>query len=281
MSGKPAVPTSVAEAVTSKSDLAKDPAAPAGESIRSIDRALRILQVMNLRHQWSLHELQLAVELPKTTVFRILQTLERGGFVCSEGTLGLYRVAEKVQELSSGFTNKDLVVEIGSPIALKITTEIKWPLAIATLDGTFMRVRYSTMPYSPLAVHATTVGQRLPLLETAMGRVYLAFCAEHERNELFAMLRESSPENTIRDERRLLAELELIRRQKCGIRKASAKRQTATIAAPVTHGADVVAGLSMTTFGNSLTPELIARYAPVIIETAERISQAYLAKVGG
>lgn len=277
---EPAAPTGSSKRATSKTADAKSAVASSGDSIRSIDRALRILQAMNLRQQWSLHELQLAVALPKTTVFRILQTLERSGFVRSEGTLGLYRLGEKVKELSSGYTDKDLVIEVGSPIALKITKEIKWPLAIATLDGTAMRVRYSTMPYSPLAVHATTVGQRLPLLETATGRVYLAFCSERERNELFAMLREASPEKTLGDEKRLDAELEMIRRKGCGIRKASPQRQTATIAAPIMHGSDVVASLSMTTFGKSLTPELVARYSPVIIETAELIAQAYIAKAG-
>jgi IclR family mhp operon transcriptional activator len=39
-------------------------------------------------------------------------------------------------------------------------------------------VRFSTMPYSPLAVQTTTLGHRYGFFDSAIGRVYLAFCSE-------------------------------------------------------------------------------------------------------
>ena len=46
-----------------------------------------------------------------------------------------YRLTAKVLELGAGYTEKSLIVEVGAPIAMRVTRQIKWPLAIGTLDG--------------------------------------------------------------------------------------------------------------------------------------------------
>ena len=95
---------------------------------------------------------------------------------------------------------QSLIVDVGAPIILQVTKKIKWPLAIGVLDGDAMVVRYSTMPYSPLAVQATTLGHRLGLLESAMGLAYLAFCDDDERTILLNMLRTASPKGNFADD---------------------------------------------------------------------------------
>ena len=106
------------------------------------------------------------------------------GYVRLEGGVGVYRLTEKILEMSGGFTEKSLLVEVGSPLALRLTKAIKWPVALGVLDGDAIVVRYSGMPYSPIAAHSTTIGQRLELANTAMGKAYLAFCPEVEREIL-------------------------------------------------------------------------------------------------
>ena len=159
------------------------------DSIRAIARAMLLLRTLNMRLESSLHSLHLQTGLPKPTIFRILRTLMLEGYVHSVGDGGHYRLTSKVEELAAGYTEKSAVVDVGSPVVLSLTREIQWPLAIGTLDGDAIVVRYSTMPYSPVAVHATTLGQRLGLLDTAMGRGYLAFCPSNERTKLLHLLR--------------------------------------------------------------------------------------------
>jgi IclR family mhp operon transcriptional activator len=244
------------------------------EPIRSISRALSVLHTMNSMQQATLHELHQRTGLAKSTLFRILHTLRLEGYVRAEGDAGHYRLTAKVRELGAGYTEKSLVVDVGSPLALRVTREIRWPLAIGTLDGDAVVVRYSTMPYSPLAVHATTLGQRLGLLDTAMGRVYLAFCGEAERSALVQLLRAASPEGLIGDEAHLGDELKLIRHQGYAVRLPDARRSSATLAVPVMQGPHVIATLCLTTFGKSLTPALIARYKPVLQATSMDIALA-------
>ena len=245
------------------------------DAIRSVCRALLLLRTLNSVQKASLHELHLRTGLPKSTLSRLLQTLQREGYAQAEGDAGTYRLTAKVKELATGYTEKSLVVDVGSPLALRVTRAIRWPLAIGTLDGDAVVVRYSTMPYSPLAVHATTLGQRLGLLDTAMGRVYLGHCPETERKALLDLLRAASPEGRIEDEAHLFDELRLIRHQGYAVRMPNARRSSATVAVPVMHRGDVVATLCLTTFGKSLTPRMITQHLPILRSTASEIARAY------
>ena len=132
--------------------------------IRSVTRALRLLDAMNERQSCTLAELNAATGLPKPTIFRILATLQHEGYVVSEGRLGQYHVTEKTRRLGAAYGQKSLLVDVGAPLVREVTQQIKWPLALGVLDVDAMVVRYSTMPYSPLAVQATTLGHRLGLL---------------------------------------------------------------------------------------------------------------------
>jgi IclR family mhp operon transcriptional activator len=244
-------------------------------SIRSVARALSLLRLMNEKPAHSLHELHLAAGLPKPTVFRILLTLECEGYVATERGTGEYRLTSKVRELGAGYSEKSLIVEVAAPITMRVTKEIKWPLAIGTLDGASVQVRFSTMPYSPLAVQTTTLGHRHGLLESAMGLTYLAFCNETERVILLDLLRGASPTRSLVDEQTISERLGMTRRQGYGLRLPKKRGDSATVALPIRYGDDVVAVLSMTTFGSIMNQQTLETYTPLLIEVATEISGAY------
>jgi IclR family transcriptional regulator, mhp operon transcriptional activator len=248
------------------------------DQIRSVARALSLLNAMNAEPSTSLHQLHLQLGLPKATLSRLLTTLIAEGYVQAEGVAGRYRLTAKVQELAAGYTPRSLIVDVGSPLALRVTKEIRWPLAIGTLDGDAVVVRFSTMPYSPLAVHATTLGQRLGLLDTAMGRVYLAHCEEQERRALLELLAAASPGGQLVGARALDADLRLIRHQGYAVRMPNARRTSATIAVPVVGASGVLATLCLTTFGRLMTHTMIRQHLPVLCDTAQAMSHAYEAR---
>lgn len=251
----------------------------ATDSIRAISRAMQLLRTMNMQLESSLQSLHLQTGLPKPTIFRILRTLRQEGYVHTVGDGGHYRLTSKVKELGAGYTEKSAIVDVGSPVVLSLTREIQWPLAIGTLDGDAIVVRYSTMPYSPLAVHATTLGQRLGLLDTAMGRVYLAFCPANERTMLLQLLRNAAPNGLIGEERHLADELELVRRHGYAVRKPNAQRSSATVSVPILREGGILATLCLTTFGRSLTHGMVAQYLPVLTHAAQEIAEAFRARL--
>ncbi len=87
-----------------------------------------------------------------------------------------YRLTIMVRALSGGFDDEAWVTQIAKPFIHDLGREIVWPVSIATLSGTTMMMRETTDHASPLAIERYSAGFRLPLLTTAAGRVYLAFC---------------------------------------------------------------------------------------------------------
>jgi IclR family mhp operon transcriptional activator len=246
--------------------------------IRAVARALNLLDAMNERQPCSLAELHHATGLPKPTVFRILATLEAEGYVRSEGGLGQYRLTARTRRLGAAYSEKSMVIDVGGPIALTVTKAIKWPLAIGVLDGDAIVVRHSTMPYSPLAVQATTLGHRLGLLDSAMGQTYLAFCDDKERSILVDMLCTGADAAGLEHVQQALEKLPAARERGYGLRLPKAVGVSATVAVPILRGSQVPAVLSMTTFGRVMNDSMLATHLPVLRQTATDIALALAAR---
>jgi len=242
--------------------------------IRSIARAFGLLHAMNEKQPATIAELQVATGLPKPTVFRILATLEQEGYVRNEGGLGRYRVTEKTRRLGAAYGEKSLLIDIGSPRVLAVTKHIKWPLALGTLDRDAIVVRYSTMPYSPLAVQATTLGHRLGLLESAMGQAYLAHCDASELAILRDILRASDPDGHQITDELIESTVKQTRQRGYGLRLPRVSGASATVAVPIMDELRVLGVLSMTTFGNLMNEKLLATYLPILRDTAKDIATA-------
>ena len=120
-------------------------------SIRSIERAMLVLQEMNLQPYTSIAHLHARTGLPKATLVRILQTFEGLGYVENDSRLGGYQVSALVGSLSSGFHKEPMVVEAGRAWAVAITRKYQWPVSISLLDHDAVVVRFSTVPDSSVS----------------------------------------------------------------------------------------------------------------------------------
>lgn len=161
-------------------------------AVEPVLRTLQILEALNRSAPATLAELAGAADLPKPTVSRLLQTLEEGGYVVRLPRRSGYDLRERTLRLSAGFRYADAVVEAARPFLSALTAEHKWPVAIATLDRDAMRVRFSTGRESPFAIDENFVNRRVPLLLSALGRAYIAFCTADEREKILDLLRASS-----------------------------------------------------------------------------------------
>jgi IclR family mhp operon transcriptional activator len=157
-------------------------------------RGLDALTVLNLRDGTTVSEVAHEIRLPRTTVYRILETLCNAGFVFRDATDDRYRLTIMVRALSDGFDDEAWVTQIAKPLIDEVCREIVWPLSIATLSGTTMMVRATTDHSSPLAIERYSAGFRAPLLTTATGRVYLANCPPVQRDTLIEILTRSTKE---------------------------------------------------------------------------------------
>ena len=134
--------------------------------IRALLRGLEVLHVLNQRNGATVSEVATAIELPRTTTYRILETLCNAGYAYRAASDERYRLTIMVRGLSDGFDDEAWVTQIARPYMYELCSELVWPIAIATLSGSTMLVRQTTDHRSPLAVEKRGPGFRALLSRT-------------------------------------------------------------------------------------------------------------------
>ncbi|WP_267210082.1 DNA-binding transcriptional regulator [Chelatococcus asaccharovorans] len=247
-------------------------------AIRSIERAMTVLQEMNMQPYTSIAHLHARTGLPKATLVRILQTLEGLGYVENDPRLGGYQVSALVGSLSSGFHKEPMVVEAGRPWAVAITRKYQWPVSISLLDRDAVVVRFSTVPDSSMSPFHKTVNMRLALLTRGMGLAYLAFTPKEEFDLIIEILRRSQdPEDSLaHNPARLNQLIEKVRQRGYASRVRHVEpRNSNTIAVPIMNDAGrVVASLGLTYFTAAFSEaEACERYVAVLKSTSTEITR--------
>ena len=246
--------------------------------IRSIERAMNVLQELNLQPINTIAQLHARTKLPKPTLVRILKTLEDVGYVENDVREGGYRVSALVTSLSSGFHKGPLVVEAGRAWAVAMTRKHKWPIAIALPDYDGVVVRFSTVPDSPVSPFHSTVNRRLNYITRGLGLAYLAFIEGEEFDLVIDVLRRSDdPENALSHHPEELGKLiGKVRAAGYATRSSMVEpRNSNTIAVPIIgNGGKVLASIGLTYFTSAFASEQEActRYVPVLQSAASAIA---------
>jgi len=241
-------------------------------------RTLELIREMNHRPHSTLAELHRDTGLPKPTLHRLLATLKAAGYVRADVAKGVYSLTSKVKELSEGFTEYELVVEVGRPILVDATRKYGVPLAIGILENERIKVRYSSMPYSPIASEHTTLGHTHELLNSGMGQAYLAFCSRAERNLLERQLISTCPNELSAREMLRAVNSSTAQTQKrgYGLRLPDTKSGTATLAVPITIPDRLLGVLSVTTFSRLMDRRSMHEYLEILRITSSEIASSVL-----
>jgi len=176
-------------------DIAPDAIDPneSTRPIRALLRGLQALQSLNEHNGATVTEVAKITRLPRTTAYRVLETLRVGGYADRDPNDDRYRPTIKVRMLAEGYEQEAWIRDIARPRIEDLSREIVWPVSISTLSGSTMLVRETTDQSSPLALQRYSAGFRVPVLVTAGGQIYISFCTEKQRETLLQIL--SASEN--------------------------------------------------------------------------------------
>jgi IclR family mhp operon transcriptional activator len=226
-------------------------------------RGLSVLEALNLRPISSVEQIAAQTGLPKSTTVRILQNLASKGYAQRLPMRKGYVLCERVLNLSKGFHSPDALVETSRPLIAAFTARFKWPVSLATLELDTMRVRASSSAESPFAtsVDRARLNRRVPLLLSAHGRAYLAFCPDDEREIILSLLRASSRPNDIvaRDDQYVSALIATIRRTGYAITAPVADEPAIGLAVPISAGGRVLATISLRYLGRAISEKEVAK----------------------
>ena len=216
---------------------------PRVETIRGLERGLHVLKFLHSEPISSLHDIHVATAISKPSLLRILNTLERAGIVARRLADGRYRLSVFTDVVRKQ-DRYDRVAEAAAPVLARLCKKVKWPSDLFVPAGDCMERRETSAPHSPFVLPGLQyqVGGRVGWLMTGVGRAYLAWCPEKEREETLRRLRKSNnPQDWLaRDPKKLERILSEARRRSYATRDSSyvAGRYGGT---PVDDGAAAIA----------------------------------------
>ncbi len=146
---------------------------------------LRILELLSAqRGPVPASTIAQALDLPRSSVYRLLDELERHGFVLHFPEARRFGIGLAAFELSSGFMRQEPLTRLGRPILSALVDRIGESAHLAVLHG--RDVVYLIEERAPRRPHLVTdVGVRLPSQVTASGRALLATLPKAQLRALF------------------------------------------------------------------------------------------------
>lgn len=153
--------------------------------VRAVKRAFEILEVLcKEKEPQSLASLHRSLDLSKTTLARILNTLELGGYVERDSSLQKYSLGMKFLHYSYAVSERLTVKQIAAPILSRIRDSCMETVYIYILHGHNRICVHCLQGKSSVRV-MVYIGQVSPLYAGATGKAILAYFSEAELEKYF------------------------------------------------------------------------------------------------
>jgi IclR family acetate operon transcriptional repressor len=241
---------------------------------RAVAKALEVFEILRRSpHPFSLTELAHRVGLTKSSLLRILQTLESCGYVEKNVDRRYVLTSEGRALAPAGFIKS--LVAIARPLMRELVREFRETSGLAALFDNHIEV--VEVVESPETVRMGNIkGRILPPHASSLGKSIVAFQTEETREHLlrsYGSLRITP--NTILDEVALKAEFERIRAQGYAVDREESAVGGQCFGAPIfSERRRAIAAISVSIPTSRLRdPEYQERLIRKLIDTANRVTE--------
>jgi DNA-binding IclR family transcriptional regulator len=242
-------------------------------SVHSVDRAISILQVLARHGAAGVTEIAGELDVHKSTVSRLLGTLESRGLVEQSSSRGRYRLGYGVVQLAAGATKKHDLSVISRPICHDLADTVGETVNVAVRDDRAV-VSIDQVIGSSTVTTVNWVGQRTPMHATAGGKVFLAHMPPDELKASLAGGLEHYTDRTIVDAKTLVRQLETVRIQGYAEMLEEHEVGLAGVAAPIRAlDGQVIAALTISGPNFRINEHTIPGVAPHLLSAAAEISE--------
>ncbi|WP_371424286.1 IclR family transcriptional regulator C-terminal domain-containing protein [Tardiphaga sp.] len=245
--------------------------------IESLDRGLRVFELFGAHSRpMTLSDVAKAAELPRATARRILFTLERKGYVTSDGKL--FALSPRVLALAGSYMTSNQVVTILQPVLDSISSAAQEISSLAVLEG--HEVIFVARA-SPARVFSAGIdlGYRLPAFCSSVGRAMLGKYSNDDLTAaLDAMDLVAMTPFTVTDKELLKATIITDREKGYSLVDREAEPGFRSISVPVRrYDGAIVAAINMGAHVDRVsTGEMIDRFLPLLRDAANSVKPLLL-----
>jgi DNA-binding IclR family transcriptional regulator len=243
--------------------------------VPGLERGLRLLSHFSRQEKTlSAPEFARRLDLPRSTVFRLLTTLESMGFVERAPGSRNYRLGMAVLSLGFEYLASLELTELGSPLLQRLRDDIGYSCNLVVRDA--RSIVYVAKVSSPtIFPSAVSLGTRLPAHATVLGRVLLADLTPAELADLYAGQKLETPSPNTPSTVAALQEL-LLRDRANGYATGAGfyEPSISSIAAPVRdHSSRVIAALGAALPSSLVQSEHASDLIRQVRATADELSR--------
>jgi DNA-binding IclR family transcriptional regulator len=247
--------------------------APKTSSVQSIERATAILKAFSTeKEELGVTELSRQLDLHKSTVSRLLASLQREGLVEENLVTRKYRLGMTLVTLGGLVLQRLDVTQAARPLMVALSNLTQETVILAIKDDA-EAVNIAQVPSPQMVKHIEWIGRRTPLHCTAVGKVLLAYSPVAEQQDFINRGLPRYTSNTVTGPETLCQELEQVRQQGYAVGSEEFEVGLNEIAAPVRdHTGEVVASLSVSGPAFRLSPDKLLSLVEHVRESAQTLS---------
>jgi DNA-binding IclR family transcriptional regulator len=242
--------------------------------VPALDKALAIIEMLASQDEpLGVSEICKLVDLPKTSVFFILNTLDQNQYV-SKTEDGKYKLGTKFINLGLTLLSKIDIRQFAAPLMKKLMHETGFTVHLAILDK-YEAIYVEKMESQSFVKFSTFVGQRQSLHASGVGKALASQLSEENVDLVIQHVGlPAKTENTITTAKDFKAALEVVRVQGYAVEDEEGEYGVRCIGACIFgHNGKMEAAISITALRSELPVQDIPGVALKIKQTARQISE--------
>lgn len=244
--------------------------------VKSVDRALNILEVVSKsKEPIGVTELSNKMDLNKSTVYRMLNTLQYRGYIAQDNETDKYKTGLKLFELGSLVIN-DLDLRKTSFSYLEELMELTGETVhLGILDDGEVIYIEKVESSETIRMHSK-IGKRVYAHNTSLGKILLAYSdTKVMENILKKKGLPKTTENTIIKQDKFKEHLCQVKKQGYAVDNEERERGIKCIAGPIfDHKGEITAAFSISVPTIRLNTDITRKYVDLILKYSKKISGA-------
>lgn len=243
--------------------------------VKSLLKALRILDSLGeCPGGLGITDLSFALGAPKSTVHRLIATLEAAGFVVFDPPTEKYILGSHVAKLGEQLNSQSPLLTLAVPVLEQITSKCGEASHLAILEETEVVYISREERQEPIRV-SFAMGHRAPAHCTAIGKALLAGLTDAEIRMLYKNRRrlERNTPRTPTSLDRLLADIATIRREGVAYDNEEYMVGLRCIAVPIrNYSGRIVAAISLSMFKHKMTSSRRSFFKSILLRASSELS---------
>ncbi|MEC0265022.1 IclR family transcriptional regulator [Paenibacillus anseongense] len=249
-----------------------------GQTVKSADRVLDIFELFGEvdTRELSLMDITRRLELPASSVFKILQNLVQRGYLEKDENGKMFHLGYKIFQIGAKYAQQTNLTTEFQYIAAQIVAEVNEAVYLAIRSD--RNILYIAEKQSTHHVRFVShLGMKLPLHTTAMGKLFLSAMRDDDVVQLYSEQELGLlTDRTISDLEKLLEQLQEIRRDGVAFSEGEAVHGIRCTAAPIFNAnQEMIAAMSISIPTTRWKEETCSQMTELVVQGAKKLTSIH------